>query len=73
MCISSHRHDYIDSPGFLDAALCEAVKRGWWWGASKLVAAGASPHAAYKTSVGKMDKEVSRYVCVQVCNLLVLK
>ena len=39
------------SPDSLDSALCEAVRRGWWWGASKLVAAGARAHAAYETTV----------------------
>lgn len=60
------RHNYMASPESLDCALCEAVQRGWWWGASRLVAAGASAHAAYKTTMWRQE-EVTRYVYVCVC------
>lgn len=67
LCYSSLRYDHIHSPKSLDTALCEAVRRGWWWGASKLVAAGASAHAAYKTTVRMKQVEVTRCVCVCMC------
>ena len=68
------------SPESLDSALCEAVQRGWWWGASRLVAAGASAHAAYKTTMWGQE-EVTRYVyvymhvcvCTRVCRFMMLK
>ena len=61
-----HRQSYMASPDSLDTALCEAVQRGWWWGASQLVAAGARAHAAYNTTVyrGIQRKEVTLTRCV---------